>query len=334
MTERDKRLGISGWKGNNLRERLIKKDVIEKVLINTGKRGGIITLVKMTANGRAIAESLGMRANGQKGKGSFPHQFWAHVIKTHYEKTGEAKPSIENDSLGKAADVLLEMGDRKIAVEIAIHDNESFNVSKDMGVGFDEVWVCTETEETMEKIRESLRKNIGSEILEKVRFRLLTEFYERSANIKRNIGAQPVGLRADEERKEKAIKEEEKVNEREEKKKKKEVNVAKNINKNIIYSDGALLTVEEVASHLSMPLSTIRKWIAKRKLPVVKLGNGKRSIVRVKKTDLESWVEKQVDSENKVVVRTDKRRKRSREGFDDFVKKLKTDSDKGNQDEK
>jgi excisionase family DNA binding protein len=333
VTERDKRLGISGWKGNNLRERLIKKDVIEKVLINTGKRGGIITLVKTTANGRAIVESLGMKANGQKGKGSFTHQFWAHVIKTHYEKTGEAKPSIENDSLGKAADVLLEMGDRKIAVEIAIHDNESFNVSKDLVVGFDEVWVCTETEEMMEKIRESLRKNIGSEILEKVRFRLLTEFYERSANIKRNIGAQPVGLRADEEIKEKAKKEEEKVNEREEKKKKKEVNVAKNINKNERAPDGELLTVEEVSLSLGISRSTVKKWVAKRILPVVKLGSGKKGLVRVRKKDLDNWVENQLErKENPLPAKKKALRNRKNQSFEDFVKALKSGSLKKSED--
>jgi len=45
-------------------------------------------------------------------------------------------------------------------------------------------------------------------------------------------------------------------------------------------------------------------------------------------------VEKQVDSENKVVVHTERKRKRGKEKFDDFIKKLKTDSEKGNPDEK
>ena len=333
-TERDRRLGISTWKGNKLREKLIRKDLIEKVLINTGKKGGVITLVKIKEKGWAITESLGMRANNQKGKGSFTHQFWAYTIKTYYEKTGEAIPSIENDSLGKAADVLLDFGDRKIAVEIAIHDNESFNVSKDLGVGFDEVWVCAETEEMMENIRENVRKNIGSEILEKVRFRLLTEFYVKSANIIGNIGAQSKGLRADKECEEKAGKEEDKIDENKKKKRKKEVNVSQNINKNISSSDSELLTVEEVSEYLSIPLSTVRKWVALRRLPVVKLGCGKRALVRVRKSDLESWVDKQVDFDKGISVSMERTRKRGKEKFNDFVEKLKTDSKKGKPDEK
>jgi excisionase family DNA binding protein len=335
VTERDKRLGISGWKGNKLRERLIRKDVIEKELINTGKRGGIITLVKTTINGGAIAESLGMRANGQKGKGSFTHQFWAHVIKTFYERTGEAKPSIEDDSLGKAADLLLDFGNRKVAVEIAIHDNECSNVSKDLEVGFGEVWVCTETEEMMEKVKRSLAEKIGSEILGKVRFRLLNEFIKRSANIKRNIGAQPVGLRADEGIEEKAEKEarKEKVYENKKNRKKKEENVSQNINKNENPEHGELLTVEEVAKHLSMPLSTVRKWIAQRRLPVVKLGNGRKALVRVRKQDLETWVEKQIDVKEGVLVPKKSRNRRSI-SFEEFLKDLKKKDDLGGSDER
>jgi excisionase family DNA binding protein len=333
-TERDKKIGISAWKGHKLREDLIKKGVLKKYPINTGKKGGVITLVDMTAKGRAISDGLGMRANILRGKGSFPHQFWAYAIKSYYEKTGEAVPSIENDSLGKAADVTLIFGDKRVAVEIAISDNESFNASKDLEVGFDEVWVCTETEEMMDKVKKSIQKNLGSEILEKIKFRLLTEFYNKSAYIKRNIGAQSCGLRADDKWEEKEVKEGEEIEEKKEKKKKKEVNILKNINKNIKQNDSNFLTVEEVSAYLSIPHSTIKKWVASRRLPVVKLGHGKRALVRIRKSDLESWVEKQVDSESGIVVSKDKKPRRTKEKFSDFIEKLKSDSKKGNPDEK
>jgi len=331
VTERDGKLGISGWKGHSLRTKLINKEILEQIQLNTGKKGGVITLVKITENGRAIVDALGMRANILAGKGGFTHQFWAQTIKNHYEKTGEAIASIENDSLGKAVDVELIFPEKKVAVEIEIGDNESFNISKDLFSGYDEVWVCCEREEQIERKRKKVEEDLGPEVLEKVKFRLLSEFCERARNIKKNIGAQPAGLRAVS--KEKAEKEEKKDCIEYEKKRRERRDIPKNINKNVSYAPDDLLTIEEVTASLGISRSTVKKWIAKRTMPVVKLGHGKKGLVRVRKKDLDDWVENQLERKKDPLPAKKKALKnRKKESFEDFVRSLKSGSPKKSED--
>jgi len=330
VTERDRKLEISGWKGHSLREKLIKKEVIEKVAINTKKRGGVIYLTKVTEKGREIANSLGMGANILRGKGGFTHQFWAYRIKSYFEQTGEAVPSIEDDSLGKAVDVSLIFRDKKVAVEIEINENESFNISKDLFSGYDEVWICSESEEQIEQSKKRVQDNLGEETFEKVKFRLLSEFDERARNIIGNIGAQPFGLRAGKE--EKAEKEKE-VEKKERRVREKEENVLKNINKKQSHGENDLLTVGEVALDLGLSLSTVKKWVAKRVLPVIKLGHGKKGLVRVRKKDLDNWVENQLErKKDPLPTKRKALNKRKNESFEDFVKALKSDSSKKRED--
>jgi len=330
-TERDRRIGITGWKGNKLREKLIKRGLFEKVIISTGRKGGVITLVNITEKGRAIAESLGMRANILAGKGGFTHQFWARTIKDYYEGNGEAVASIENDSLGKAVDVALIFPDKRVAVEIEIGDNESFNISKDLFSGYDEVWICCESDEQVKRKRQKVEEDLGPEVLEKVKFKVLSEFCERARNIKKNIGAQPAGLRANIE--EKGIKEEKKESERIEEKRKKKRDIPKNLNLNRTPIDSDLLTVEEVSNFLGVSLSTAKKWVAKKKIPVVKLGHGKKGLVRVRKKDLDDWVENQIERKKDPLPAKQKALKnRKNQSFEDFVKALKSGSPRKKED--
>lgn len=328
FTERDKKLEISGWKGNRLRKKITDKGIIEKVVINTGKKGGIINLIRITKKGREIADSLGMRANNKAGKGGFTHQFWQHTIAEYFDEHSEASSSIENDSLGKAVDVDLIFQDKKrVAVEICINDNESFNASKDLDVGYDEVWVCCENEEMIKKVERKIKKNLGNEG-EKVKFRLLSEFYNSKRNIKESIGAQPCGLRAEIE--EKAKKEEnERRSESGGKREEKERKIPKNINKNKKYEEDDLLTIKEAASILSMSISTIRKWVARRRIPVVKLGSGIRASVRIRKGDLDDWIGKKMEHQTEdlpITKSKNRSKKRTIRDFKDFIDELKSET--------
>jgi excisionase family DNA binding protein len=123
------------------------------------------------------------------------------------------------------------------------------------------------------------------------------------------------------------------VSEIKEKRKKKEENVSQNINKSESSLSGDMLTIEEVAEHLSIPLSTVRKWVAQRRLPVVKLGNSRKALVRVRKQDLETWVEKQIDVKEEAPVPKKLRNKRS-VSFEEFIKDLKKKDDSGGSNER
>jgi excisionase family DNA binding protein len=149
-------------------------------------------------------------------------------------------------------------------------------------------------------------------------------------NIIGNIGAQPVGLRAGKE--EKAEKEKE-VEKKERRVEEKEENVLKNINKKQSHGENDLLTAEEVALDLGLSLSTVKKWVAKRVLPVIKLGQGKKGLVRVRKKDLDNWVENQLErKKDPLPAKRKALNKRKNESFDDFVKALKSDSPRKSED--
>jgi len=85
------------------------------------------------------------------------------------------------------------------------------------------------------------------------------------------------------------------------------------------------LTIEGVALSLGLSLSTVKKWVAKRLLPVVKLGHGIKGLVRVRKKDLDDWVENQLErKENPLPAKKKALKHRKSESFDDFVRALKS----------
>ena len=62
-----------------------------------------------------------------------------------------------------------------------------------------------------------------------------------------------------------------------------------------------LLTAEQVAEILAMPLSTLKKNCSVRPdavPPFLKLGNQPNSPIRFRRCDVEAWIKKQVDENN------------------------------------
>jgi hypothetical protein len=67
-------------------------------------------------------------------------------------------------------------------------------------------------------------------------------------------------------------------------------------------------------------------------LPVIKLGSGKKGLVRVRKKDLDNWVENQLERKKDPLPAKRALKNRKNQGFEDFVKALKSGSRKKSED--
>jgi len=61
----------------------------------------------------------------------------------------------------------------------------------------------------------------------------------------------------------------------------------------VILDKERLLIAEEVAKILRSKLSTIRKWVHEKKIPFIKFGPGKKSIVVFNPVRLNQWINEQ-----------------------------------------
>jgi excisionase family DNA binding protein len=52
----------------------------------------------------------------------------------------------------------------------------------------------------------------------------------------------------------------------------------------------SLLDVASAATYLGVTPACIRRWIAQRRFPVVKLGPGPRAVVRMRPADLDAYI--------------------------------------------
>ena len=58
----------------------------------------------------------------------------------------------------------------------------------------------------------------------------------------------------------------------------------------VLFPRGKLLNVDEVALILNVSPSTIRGWVFEKKIPFVKFGIGKKSVVRFNPKVLNDWI--------------------------------------------
>ncbi|NIM11285.1 MAG: helix-turn-helix domain-containing protein [Candidatus Aminicenantes bacterium] len=88
-----------------------------------------------------------------------------------------------------------------------------------------------------------------------------------------------------------------------------------------IFEEKALLTAEKVAEVLGVKPSTIMKWVYEKKIPFVKFGEGKKSIVMFNPKRLNRWVEEnshEPESENEKQKRHEKSKKTNRKVLEQF----------------
>jgi excisionase family DNA binding protein len=88
-----------------------------------------------------------------------------------------------------------------------------------------------------------------------------------------------------------------------------------------IFEGKNLLSAEKTAEVLGVKPSTIKKWVHEKKIPFVKFGDGKKSIVMFNPKRLNQWVEElshEHESENEKQKRHEKPKKSNRKVLEQF----------------
>jgi len=185
VTQRDERLGYSGYLGNQIRTRLAEAGLIERCEVNTGRRGGTIVLYQPTDEGwEHLTRVLQADVAKPPGKGGLAHQFWQHHAALWYQaRYPRAKVVIEDASLGKAVDVAVLHDGHKMAVEIAVGTAEKpqfelNNIKADYAAGYDQVVVAALRQQDLDRLRQVTTAEFGLQIANQVQWRRLREFLE------------------------------------------------------------------------------------------------------------------------------------------------------------
>ena len=95
-----------------------------------------------------------------------------------------------------------------------------------------------------------------------------------------------------------------------------------------LFNQDRLLTAEEVGQALGVKPSTVSKWVFEKKIPYVKFGPGKKSIVMFNPKRLNQWIaEKSHEPKSIEVLVFNHKKNRSTNKkavgrFDEFVSKL------------
>ena len=93
-----------------------------------------------------------------------------------------------------------------------------------------------------------------------------------------------------------------------------------------LFNHPNLLCAEEVAKILGMKTSTISKWVYEKKIPIVKFGPGKKSLVRFDPSRLNEWIQEkslEPQSDSKLNKRENKKASKSTVlRFTEFVKDM------------
>ena len=202
VTERDARLGHSGYMGARLRDELAERGLVEPCRVNTGRRGGIIVLYQPTAAGwQHLKSVLRVQVDRPRGKGGLEHQYWQHQAACWWRsRFPTGRVVVEDQSLGKAVDVAVYLPDgRKIATEIALGTAEKqllevANIEADLGVGYDEVIVAASTQKDLDRIRRAVVQELGEDTTGKVEWRRLRELLEEPNNEAAEVSASQQSL--------------------------------------------------------------------------------------------------------------------------------------------
>ena len=178
LTELDKTLNISLWKGHSLRKKLGSKGMTTIHRMKTGKRGNPISVVEILEPGWQYLETIEAKVERPKGVGGLLHRYYQYQIKKWYEgKYNECIAMIEDTTFGKAVDIGIHFSNTKTAVEVLIHgeEKEISNITKDLE-HYDVVICCAEDREALDSLKEIVEVGLDSEKRERVCFKLLSEF--------------------------------------------------------------------------------------------------------------------------------------------------------------
>ena len=250
---------MSGYKGDKLKESLIKKGHISQDETREGKMGRLAKVLSLTEEGiRAL------NTKRLSGKGGDVHKQLQQMIKEQSELYGW-KAKIEERIPGslESVDVGLKKGEESVAIEISSTtkpDQEIQNIRKCLDAGYDYIVCVSSDEKSLALLRTEVKK--GFMIKERERIR----FYHPS-RIKTFLS----GIDSD-----RVVSEKPAVSD-------------------IISNQKQLLNTKEAAELLGLSKHTLYEWVIQKKIPYVKVGR----LTKFKRKDLDEWLNKRSHREDR-----------------------------------
>jgi len=262
VTQLYKDLGLSGYKGDRLKESLIEKGLIVQEETRQGSKGRLAKILVLTEKGAST-----LRKQSAEGKGGDLHKQLQIMIKDQAEVFGW-KAVIEERiprSL-ESVDVGLRKEDVRVAIEISATsrpEQEIQNIRKCLEAGYDYVIVVCHDEKGLQAIKKEVKKTFSAR--EKERIRVCGP--DEVKKLLSSLAPGPIVS-------EKAI-------------------VSGQISK-----EKQLLNTKEAAEFLGISKNTLYEWIIQKKIPHIKVGR----LVKFKREDMEAWLKRRIQEEKKDFV--------------------------------
>lgn len=254
-------LGLSGYKGDKLKESLIEKDLICQQETRDGKGGRLAKILVLTDKGLSF-----LKEKAPEGKGSDLHKHIQLMLKEQAEAFGwKAKIEEKIPRSPESVDIGLKKNDLKVAVEISATskpDQEIENLRKCLEAGYDYVISVSSDEKQVSLIKQEAKRIFSFKERERLRFCHISRF----KNVLLSIGGGIVS--------ENGI-------------------VSEQISK-----EKQLVDVNEAAEFLGISKHTLYEWVLQGKIPYHKVGR----LLKFKREDLSSWLEKRKMEEKKDLV--------------------------------
>ncbi len=158
VVERYKRLGWSRRKGNELKNSLVKKQLIDTEEIPT--KSGRVIVLKLTREGKRICSEPITNLISDIREGGITHEYWknkyAELLKSKGFDITFEKPIGE----GKSVDVVATKNGRQIAIEVETGRSDILsNINKCLQANFDKIIVVAINEKIESKVKSLLEKN-------------------------------------------------------------------------------------------------------------------------------------------------------------------------------
>lgn len=170
ITERYESKNLSYHKGNEAKNELIEKDLVEEVSVPKGDSR--IKLLEISRKGAKFLDSQGIEFQ-RKSRGGIEHRYWQENIREWLMELGWVAKVETFD-----ADVYGNNGTEELVVEVAMSsaDREIEHVEDRVEKGFDHVIVACRNQNVKEKLRQKLEDSSVDE--SSAEFRVLPELLD------------------------------------------------------------------------------------------------------------------------------------------------------------
>ncbi len=161
VRERNDQLGLSAWKGNQIKKTILDANLVREVPVNPGGRGQRFKLFEFTAAGRDVLAEYGIESPTGYGRGGVAHQWWVNTIAEWLGEQG-LSPVVEDDSSGARVDLAFSVSRKKVAVEVEMAEGHALeNIRKDLEAGYHFVVSLLDDSASFKRIQEGLESETG-----------------------------------------------------------------------------------------------------------------------------------------------------------------------------